>query len=259
VPLDHGGTGATTALGARANLALGQLATKSLTTHIRAENSSARPVAEVRGRLSFGRDTSDIAFDNGSAWDTYGPVYSLAAPAAADFTWVNQGTAVASDQPHGLYVRIPGSAALNARMLTKLVPPTPYTITVRFMAQGFPSGDWAGGVGWRESSSGKIVAMSVGHNGTIGSLRIQRFADNATFSSLALERTSRGFIAGPTFFRFVNDGTTRRFLYSYDGVSFTELANEGQSNFLTPDEIGVFATNSNSKSVHMTVSNWVEE
>jgi hypothetical protein len=139
---------------------LGQI---SLTTTI------ASDVAGLGGRILFHTDSPLVGQDTGSALLYWSGLYPVTKPPAfGTWTQVNFGTSTVDQNSGGIYINPTPSASTSLRILALPIPSTPYTLTARIR---FASNKVGGGhtlLGWRQSSSGKLVTIGVGTDNTAG-------------------------------------------------------------------------------------------
>jgi hypothetical protein len=201
-----------------------------------------------------------VGKDNVAMWgSTAPPLNKLVADdgstilTAADFTWVNQGTATATDQNGTIVLVAPPAAGENNRILTRTAPTAPYSYIGASRFCGFR--DDAGsiphfGMGLRQSSSGKhtVIAMLADSNGPCR-LHVCNYTDASTFSSIPLTRSHFGFIAPELWFKVENDGTNIKYYVGFDGLTWTLLYSVAKANFMTttgPDQLMWYGAHFNS-------------
>jgi hypothetical protein len=193
------------------------------------------PSAAIAGRLYLPTDGPIVLRDTGSVWAPFGPIFPLTKPPAfSSWTWVNQGHATASDNGGGIYFVATGDAATSAMMLAKAVPATPYTVTFGILANLLGTGGNALlFVGFRNSTSGKLVLLE--HYQT-GNFIVENWNSATSYSGINL--SARGLNPRTMYWlRLADDGTTRTYSFSADGINFITFGTDGHTNFLTPDQI----------------------
>jgi hypothetical protein len=196
---------------------------------------SSLPSAAMTGRLYLPTDGPIVLRDTGSVWAPFGPIFPLTKPPAfSSWTWVNQGHATASDNGGGIYFVATGDAATSAMMLAKAVPATPYTVTFGILANLLGTGGNALlFVGFRNSTSGKLVLLE--HYQT-GNFIVENWNSATSYSGINL--SARGLNPRTMYWlRLADDGTTRTYSFSADGINFITFGTDGHTNFLTPDQI----------------------
>lgn len=163
---------------------------------------------------------------------------------AADFTWLNQGTATCTDADDGgLNMTLPSEANHQIRGKYITAPATPWTLTAFCqlgpgMAIG-ASGTYMG-VFCREASSSKLyfLPLAVGTSAAARTIGLWRMTNETTFS--ANVDTGYDNIVGGIWMRLTDDGTDIKASYSTDGVNYLELFTDGRASFFTsgPDQVG---------------------
>lgn len=207
------------------------------------------PSAGVANRLYLPTDKPVASLDNGSAWAGFGPLFPLTQPNLTGYSWVNQGDSGSITQTNS-YVYMqngPGSGAEDWALYVKSVASAPYTYTVGFLPLLVSAQYSELGVVLYNSSSGKFISLSMQadqySNSPPGMVLI-----NAKWSSTSSFNASYNFqhgaatlvpwYAGFVFFRIYDDGTERHWQYSSDGVNFLTLAQQSNTDYITPDSIG---------------------
>lgn len=207
-----------------------------------------RPAAIYPGRLFLPTNGFAVYRDTGSAWDAWGPVFPLSPPDLNSFTWVNQGSATATNTNGGILLTDPATATTNIRILKRPAPATPYKITVGFIPT-IHMVTWSQvGIGFRQSSSGKLETISLLPTSTSYqvTLRIARYNSATSFNT---DAASVNIIPMPRFFQLEDDGTTLFFRWSGDGYGFHTVYSESRTTWFTtsgPDEVFLTATSENS-------------
>lgn len=134
----------------------------------------------------------------------------------SNFTWVNQGSATATDSNGGILMTSPNEASHNLRMLVRSVPATPFNIRTRlWLGPGTitPGANSAhAGLVLRQSSTGKLVTLSVRYgSGT----QMWRWTNATTFS--AVVDTNCGYNDDVIWLHLEDDGTNIKGYFSHDG------------------------------------------
>jgi hypothetical protein len=173
----------------------------------------------------------------------------------SDFTWVNQGTATATDQNGTIVLVAPPASGENNRILARTAPATPYSYIGAFRFSGFR--DSAGsiphfGMGLRQSSSGRHTVVSILTDGN-GPCRLQvaNYTNATTFSATVRAREHYGLITPEAWFKVENDGTNIKYYIGFDGLTWTQIYSVSKTNFMTttgPDELIWYGGHFNSAS-----------
>lgn len=178
------------------------------------------------------------------------PVIGLRAN-VADFTFVNQGSATASDRNDGIFMKVPLNASGEQfRGLFITAPTPPYAVIMAFnlfteaggtglATTPFPQG----GLYFRENSTGELMTI----------LSLKRLATETRPWSLQVEtmdsptvlNTSKyhqlwAFGEGPTWFKIEDDNTDLKFSVGPNGLDWIEIFSEGRTLHMAggPDEVG---------------------
>ncbi|RFZ41412.1 hypothetical protein DAVIS_02681 [Mycobacterium marinum] len=188
--------------------------------------------------------------DTGSEWLRIngGPRGWFTPPPDTGWSPVNAGSTTFSASKDGLLFISPsdpsGSYHLQVRTLS---PASNYTAEfyVEMTAMDAAGSDaWVMGIILRESSSQKFVTLEqVVSSNAFGSGALIRAAKwtNTTTLSAAYKARYVQFLSGafPNWIRFRDNGTTRYFEYSHNGVEWLTFYSVGRTDFCTPDQIGV--------------------
>lgn len=209
---------------------------------------SSRPSADNDGDLYFATDAPFVSRDKGSGngYSHWGPLMLLEPPpAVSNWTWVNQGGATATDGPGGIVLATPTGTGSSLRVLKKSAPAAPYTITVGFIPNIIGQSYLRGGVGWRQSSDGKIIYIGVGF-ALSSKIEIYKFTNATTYAGATY--LSADYVPyGPiVWIQFLDDNTNRIVKISNDGINFIQIHSVGRTDFLTADEICLIADTNNS-------------
>ncbi len=213
-----------------------------------------RPAAGIAGRIFIPNDSVyPILRDNGSTWDYFYAGRKVTPLVSGNFSWTNQGGASVTDQTNGVSVlstpAVNGSNSLRIRRMA--TPSRPYTIVMAFLAR-MGSGNFAeAGLIWRESGSGKLSVISIQNfSSAICSHWTNETSFNASIAAVAMAAV------GPYWLKITEDSTNRTGWFSIDGITWYQIAQEGRTNFLTADQVGYYANNSNNVAQDITIIGW---
>lgn len=227
------------------------------TTVITTATQASRQAAAKAGRLFLPSDGLYAWRDTGAAWAPWGPIFPMVEPVSGDYAWINQGSASLNTTPGGIYLLAPatGAATPSVVLRKKAAPSTPYTITVAFIPQLTTASGLSVGVGWRQSSDGKLIYIALDIGGA--ALNVYKFtsptAFSATYAGVAI------LAVWPLFVRFTDNGTNRIVSWSRDGQNFIQIHSVGRTDFLTADEIWFGAqAQLASGSAAMTLLSWAQ-
>ena len=165
--------------------------------------------------------------------------------AVSDFTWVNQGSATATDQNGTIILRAPAAAGENMRALVRTAPSPPYVYIAAMQAVAFREGIPNYGIGFRQNSSGKMMVLQiVCDSSNPKRVAVYRFASATALSvspgGTALAPLSFTHIGKYVWFRIEDDNTNLKFSISCDGIDFIQVLSESRTNLMLttgPDEV----------------------
>jgi hypothetical protein len=179
----------------------------------------------------------------------------------SSFTWVNQGTATASDlNSGGISLVDPGSSATdNLRMLTRSAPTAPWTLTAAFVPQLHDSSNASMGIGVRHAAGGYVNVLGTFRTDQVAVLE---FSAPTTIGSNLLALGSWFMARHIQCFQIEDNNTNVIFRTSMDGINWQDLhshARASQLNLNAPDQI-LFYVNplSTTLSCSMALVAWEE-
>lgn len=177
-----------------------------------------------------------------------------------DFAWVNQGSASVVVSDDTVFLLAPAGSGHNVRIRKKTAPATPYTVTVALRINAYPKQYGTAGILWRQSSDGKLVTFHVTVVDSSGLHLVSTKYTNPTTTSTDYFTGNLGASGAFLWLRIADDGTNRICSISTDGRNFIQIHSVGRTDFLTADEVGIFANCNNGGvgDVGMTVYSWVE-
>lgn len=201
-----------------------------------------------------------VQLSDGSNWHPYGMLSPLTKPPAlASWTWVNQGSATATDSAAGLYLQADKVVSDNRRLLVMSAPgSTPYTITAAFVGMICASNDGAIALIGRDSSSGKYVALQYAFDSfTNQKMMLTLSTYNSPTSGNANVFFQKAYFAGSILWlRWNDDGTNRNYSVSVDGVNFVTIYSEARTTWVTADQIGWGVTPGTGFPANATLLSW---
>jgi hypothetical protein len=219
----------------------GTLTAEVLTsTLIAAGIQASLPVAAKSGRLYWPTNSVYLFRDSGAAQVAFGPIWKLTRPVDGQFSWVNQGSSSVSDANGGLYLTASAGASPNLRCRVKAQPSKPYKIGARFALHSRTVGAQFGGMLWRDSVGGGLVAAYINNNATLVVAKYSSpTALSANYTSVALTN----FVVNGVFFMQIEDDSTNRIVsISPDGYNWMQVHSVGNTDFITADQVGFFAS-----------------
>jgi PA14 domain len=188
-------------------------------------------------------------------------VISYTAPVLANFSWVNQGTASATQVGNTVFLTTPAVSGDQYRSLVKVNPTN--SVTAWFIPLLSGNQFSQAGIILRDSVSGKMVNWAVivqpaSTASTLCQLTAAKLTNNTTFSAnyatLNIMIPNGGIGLK---FRFVSG--TRYFDYSFDGLNWTNLFSVSNTDFITPNQVGFYTDSNNTVApAGMTLLSYVE-
>jgi len=171
---------------------------------------------------------------------------------SSDFTWVNQSTASAIDNPAGpIMMKAPIAAPFSFRILKIAAPAAPWTLSAFIkLGPGLKLGSTGSVIGIcaREASSGKLLIPNIRSEQVVSTFK---FTDETTYagSNLGTNQVSH---SNEAWFRMEDDNTDIIISTSSDGINWMELGREARGTFPTAtgyfDEVGICCDSSSAAS-----------
>lgn len=187
----------------------------------------------------------DITIPGSSGSYEGGPPATV--PTVASLTWVNQGSATATDGTRGILVA--NDVDGEVHILNTTTPSTPYNIYMRVEAfQLSSSANTTGmfddmGIVLRDNTNGDFIFVHFrnqrisGDEQNVYGISIDRWTNATTFSTTALERLM---LRPLKWLRVNNDGTTLTVYVSENGLDWISMGTETIATFVgTVDRYGV--------------------
>ena len=206
------------------------------------------PIADIPspsndGDLFLPNDGVHILRDTGAAWTPWGPLFPMVDPILGDFAWINQGAATVDDTYGGIFMTAPAVAGDQFRILKLATPSTPWTLTVALTPQLFKYNNNQCGIGYRQSSDGKLVSFTVAGNAP--ELVINKWNSPTSWNSGYQSINWNPLGAPVIWLRLEDDGVDRIMSWSLNGAYWTEQHSVGRTDFLTADEVFMYVDSSN--------------
>lgn len=161
----------------------------------------------------------------------------------SDFTWLNQGTATATDVQDTIYFTWPNNVGNQYRGLLLSPPSTPYTLTLGFRPllvnnadgnDGFPQI----GMGWRDSSTGRLVLLVYHFREGANGWEIAEFTGETVGPTSSPFARVMSTSVPDVWVRLVDTGTNHEFKVSLDGVNYVTLLTQGRTAWTAdPDQL----------------------
>jgi len=231
---------------------------------------ASRSAAGVPGRIFLPTDGLFLERDNGAAWEKFGPIWPMTPPVAADFpTWVNQGSATIVDNKGAIFLDSgPATSGENLRCRVKAYPGAAFTVDMAFLANAWGYGSYYAVLGLciRDSGSGKIVTFGIGGTSSSMETRGDNYSSpTAQASAVTGWPSNRHCYDSPLIFLRYADNltTTRAVSFSHDGINWTQMVSISRTDYLTPNQIGIFvnglagySSNGGQLDTGMTLLSW---
>lgn len=201
----------------------------------------------------------------GGGGSAVAPTSGLAAsapPTVGSLTWINQGSATASNPNGNLLLTAPANATDSIRMLVKSLPATPYTFTIGYVIDSWTlPATLNTGICIRDSSSGRLIQWgTVATSGVAYGIYVQYWNSATSWSSAPKSSSMNGTLglSSVFFYRITDDGTNLTFSFSISGQTFTTFYGPvSRTAWLSsPNQIGIMADSANNQAVPMFVYYW---
>ncbi len=223
-----------------------------------------RPAASNDGDLFLPSNGVVIERDTGAAWAPWGPIFPLSPVPTTGWSWVNQGGATVDTTYGGIYLTVPATASQNTRLYVRSAPSTPYTITalVQLRMAFTGANDYIeAGLSFRQSSNGRLATFGLQQvgTGTYWSFILAKLNSETSWNSNYTADWLSRFSSHPIWFRIADNGTNRVCSWSMDGQHWIQVHSVGRTDFLTADQVGIFASaNHATLSMSIMVYSWKE-
>lgn len=165
---------------------------------------------------------------------------------ASGFSWTGQGGAAVTDQHGTIVMRVDADSGDNFRIQRRAAPSAPYSYIAAFQAIGNARSTLPNfGLGFRDSSNGKMVACLVLCDSTSGQrLQVSNLTNETSFHSNVANRQNYALIGQALWLKIENDNTDTIFYISADGIEWIEVARAGKTAFTSAlDQIFWFGNN----------------
>lgn len=231
---------------------------------------ASRPsAATTSGSLFMPTDSPIIQRSDGSVWTSFGTIRALSPfPNLTGFSWVNQGGASIVESKGGYLLTAETAAASdNFNIYVKSTPSTPYTVTATFMPLlNYKVNSSCVGLILRNSSSGNLITWPFQVDFE-PSMYLFKYTNPTTYASsygstsdLAFGELAFYYHTGIITVRIEDNGTTMTFSISADGEIFISVYSRSSTDYITPDQIGIFANSySTTLPARMKLLSWKEE
>jgi len=230
---------------------------------------ASRPAAGTPGRIFLPNDGLFLERDNGSIWEKFGPIWPLTPPAAADFgTWVNQGSAAIADNKGAVFLQSgPATSGENLRCQVKAYPGSAFTVDMVFLPNAWAyTGTIACGLCIRDSVGGKLVCYGAGGSSSSMETSGVNYSSATAYASVVTgwPGSRHCYDSSLLFLRYYDDFSANRVIsFSHDGITWTQMVSSSRTDYLTPNQIGIFVNSASGYSASggqiesgMTVLGW---
>lgn len=249
---------------ARGNLGLGDAATRAVGSGSGdvAAGHRGLPAGGATGQVLAKADGDDYNVHwsdppegggGGSGYERAGTI--VPPPEVSDWTWVNQGTATATDTPHGIRIVAPGVGGTNMRALVREAPASgDWTVTAKFHAI-FPSKTWLNcALLLHDANTGRCVSFDrIGSAGGYA-MRVTKYTSPTVWSADYISSLEGGNFRWR---RIVRSATHLTFYYSDNGETWQPYYQSTLTDWLatvTHVGIGVEPVNQAAPQLGMTVT-----
>jgi hypothetical protein len=166
-------------------------------------------------------------------------------PPSSGWSWVNQGSATISTTNSSMYLSCAPDAADSQKLYVRTAPSVPYSVDFGFFPFMFFANYPSCGVGFRESTSGKLYLFGPQSNGLgTGLVYLQRsyYTNETTFSSDSGGTYGNPWALIPMFYRLSVDSTNYTVYQSNDGINYLQFFQESKTAFMSsgPDQIFIY-------------------
>lgn len=203
----------------------------------------------------------DFVQCDGSSWDHFLNGHLATPPVDGDFAWVNQGGATVTTTNGGIFLLAPTTAGNSIRIRKTAAPSKPWTRTMAFIPLLHHDSTPYVGLAVRESSSGKLITLTIGEAvGGHFTVSLINWTNETTFSAYTFQQQENLQLGPHAWFRVANDGSNNLvWSISTDSVNFLQVASVSDTAFFSvaPDEVGFIANSaSTSATAGITVLSW---
>jgi hypothetical protein len=223
------------------------------------------PASPTNGDLWLPSDSFYDFVRVAGAWEAHRGGRTVTLPlGVGSWTWANQGDATLTNEGGSLYLHAPGVTAYSARCVYKAAPTPPYTLTVELEMSAHPTNNPFAGLFFRDSTSGKLIALSLYGSTSAGGnplLYVFRFNTPTSAADVPISGVLPN-LPFPRFFQLEDDNTNLRIRWGHDGVRWSgdPLYTVSRTSFsAAPDGLGFFAQPANSSTTcGIRIFSWKE-
>ena len=206
-----------------------------------------RPAADVdaKGRQYASSDCGRIDRDNGGAWENIylGPKAFAVEPPSSGWSTTTLGSASFAASEDARKLSTPSAAGNNWRVEYRTLSPTSnYTCTAYLEGALPPSSSFVHGLVLMDNS-GQLIYFGLGYISGTWSMASSKYTNATTFSADYKVTALTAIGRMPNWLSIRDDGSSRYFDYSFNGVDWMNFYSVSRTDFLTPTRIGWGANN----------------
>lgn len=156
----------------------------------------------------------------------------------SDFSFVNQGSATATDRDGRIVMEIPSDAGQQIRGIFQTAPTPPYEIILAVKGVGPREDFFEYGLAFRESSTSKLFTISRQFQDT---LEVTRYTNETTQAGNDFTDVF-GFGGGLTWMKIEDDNTDLKFFIGPNGQDWIELHSATRTTHMAggPNQVGIY-------------------
>jgi hypothetical protein len=197
------------------------------------------PAQGQSNRLYIPTDGNCMFFDDGSVWrKQIGSSLFDLNQNYASFSWYNQGSATVTLRNDGLRMQSPASgngSGDSARIYARAVPATPYTFTTAYVASFMPQNYMNGGLCYYDTGTGRYINFGLAYAAS-PVIDVSYWNSVNSFASEGIRRSNM--FGMRIWLKLEDNGTTRYYHYSLNGIDWVTLLSESNSTWITPTHVG---------------------
>lgn len=206
---------------------------------------ASRPAAGNVGAVYLSTDSQTLFRDDGTTWHAWGPVNRFLTPPSSGLSTTSLSTSTFTADKDSRLLTMPSASGFNWRVeYASLSPVSGYTATAYMETATVPASNFYSAMVLYDSGSGKLISFGMEFVSTGWALASKKWSSATTVSADYSSVGLTNLLSLPNWLRIVDDGTTRYFQYSFNGVDWILLSSVGRTDFLTPDSIGWGGSNS---------------
>jgi hypothetical protein len=160
-------------------------------------------------------------------------------PPTTGWTAVNDtGCTFAANSAGTMVLTAPTSSGQNVRVEARALPhaSSDFTVIAQVRTLGAASGNGWIGIGFRESSTGKLVFISLWKT---GSVVVTRYTNPTTFAAdyTNIHGTSNAWVGKRMWLKIARSGANRTFSISANGIDWQQVISQSWTLDFTPDQV----------------------